>query len=351
MKRLLIVRPDGIGDFIIFSGVLEEYARQYPDYQIDLLCDYVVKDLVEAIPFIHKKIYIHGKRTLNIANLFAAISVIPLQYDLLIYPVYSRTRVGDFFSTWIRAREKVVFDGDSSRDPQGKRFGRNKYFSRIIEGEKGCKAEFDRNVEFLSKLGAKILAQGVHPRIWFLDSDEERAFRIQKEHGLERGQYLAIFPGAGLPIKCWPVEKWVCLLEMFSKNCPAIRIVILGSGNDKRIVDGIICELHTRGISALNLYAQTPLRVMAKLIADAKLLVSTDTVAVHMAAAIGIPNVCIMGGGHFGRFYPYGDLQKNRIVFNKMDCFGCNWNCIYPQPYCITKIDPEGVWEEVKSLF
>ncbi len=46
MRKILIVRPDGIGDFIIFSAVLEYYAKFCSEYRIDLLCYPKVKELI-----------------------------------------------------------------------------------------------------------------------------------------------------------------------------------------------------------------------------------------------------------------------------------------------------------------
>jgi len=42
--------------------------------------------------------------------------------------------------------------------------------------------------------------------------------------------------------------------------------------------------------------------------------------------------VAILGGGHFGRFLPYVVIPEKKkhlpaVVFHKMDCFGCEWDC------------------------
>ena len=63
---------------------------------------------------------------------------------------------------------------------------------------------------------------------------------------------------------------------------------------------------------------------------DEKLLISNETSAIHIAAALDVQSICILGGGHYGRFTPYPlDSYKKRpiSVVNEMFCFQCNWNC------------------------
>ena len=96
------------------------------------------------------------------------------------------------------------------------------------------------------------------------------------------------------------------------------------------------------------------------MVSDAKFLIGNETSAIHIAAAVRTPSVCILGGGHFGRFIPY-KLEKEPDgplpipVYYKMTCFNCNWNCIYPikkgEPTpCIKDITVDHVWKKVKKI-
>ena len=74
----------------------------------------------------------------------------------------------------------------------------------------------------------------------------------------------------------------------------------------------------------------------------------------HIAISLGIPTVTILGGGHFERFMPYGDYEKNEFVYKKMDCFKCNWKCIFnlnvnDKPPCIKNIKLKQVVKVIKN--
>jgi ADP-heptose:LPS heptosyltransferase len=101
----------------------------------------------------------------------------------------------------------------------------------------------------------------------------------------------------------------------------------------------------------VRLAGKTDLLQLAAIFKHSVLYIGSETGPLHLAVAVGTPTVCILGGGHFGRFYPYGDLRKHRAVFQKMDCYHCNWECIYEVPHCIRDITVEAAWETVQRMF
>lgn len=56
---------------------------------------------------------------------------------------------------------------------------------------------------------------------------------------------------------------------------------------------------------------QTTLRQIAALLSRCRLAVGSDTGLAHMACALKVPNVILVGGGHFGRFLPYSALTRH----------------------------------------
>ena len=132
---------------------------------------------------------------------------------------------------------------------------------------------------------------------------------------------------------------------------PQYDIMLPGHGSDIVLVGGILEAVHPKAKGRIvNLCGRTPLRVLAKIVEKARLLVGTDSLGIHVAAAVGTPNVCLLGGGHFGRVYPYGDPRRNRIVCNLMGCYGCNWKCLYDRARCIVEIGTDAVWDQVTAL-
>jgi ADP-heptose:LPS heptosyltransferase len=96
---------------------------------------------------------------------------------------------------------------------------------------------------------------------------------------------------------------------------------------------------------------------LTAIIGNAALVIANETSAIHIAAATQTKSICILGGGHFGRFAPYPVYLANKpvCVYEKMDCYYCNWNCKFlthenePHP-CIGRVGLEAVWRSVRQL-
>jgi ADP-heptose:LPS heptosyltransferase len=145
-------------------------------------------------------------------------------------------------------------------------------------------------------------------------------------------KYCIIVPGASWGPKTWPVANFAELASKVSK-ARGLKVVLCGTQSEKSICNQV-AELS--GVDVINFAGLTSLAQMIEIIRHASLLVANDSASIHIAAATRTPCVCILGGGHFGRFLPYRPEVMERdyllpvAVFQLMDCYGCRWRCQYP---------------------
>ena len=105
---------------------------------------------------------------------------------------------------------------------------------------------------------------------------------------------------------------------------------------------------------------------MCSIIKYAQFIVSNDSCAVHISAAVKTPSACIIGSYEYGRILPY-HVEDDCIEFfpeaciHKMDCFGCawqgrRWECMVGNDKrqfvlpCIEGIQVSQVFEKVKYI-
>jgi ADP-heptose:LPS heptosyltransferase len=114
--------------------------------------------------------------------------------------------------------------------------------------------------------------------------------------------YLIFFPGASAGSKRWPPSYFAALADLLQPS--GTRIILAGAQSDKEFAQTIIAGSRFPE-TILNLTGKTSLPQLLYLIKHARLLVSNDTSAAHMAAMFQTPLVALCNGNKFGRFFPY----------------------------------------------
>jgi len=347
-RKLLIIRIDAIGDFIIFSPMLKYYRKLYPNYKITLLINEINKELAERFNFVDEIITIDRKKTKN-SIFYLANTLIKLNkkaFDIVIYPTYSREPIGDLLVKASGAKEKIGFNGDLSNISKEEKQKNNQYYTKLINPEPGIKLETERNKEFIESLD-KIVVNNYIPFFNPSSSDEKKAIGLLNKNGLKKVNKFVVICIGGLGNKRkWPLQKYCKIIDYLKKR-KSVEIVICGSKNDQ--VNACTLENITNHYIT-NITGKTSLPVLAAILKKSLLYIGNDTGPAHLSAAVENPTICIMGGGHFGRFFPYGNLNKNKIVYHKMPCFGCNWNCKYRTTKCIENISVKQVIDKINEI-
>lgn len=332
-KRVLIFRKDVLGDFVIFLPTLKYYREYYKDYDISLVVSSMSLELVPLFSFIDDIIIFDQKKFRT--NFWYRRSFIKnlarKGFDVAIYPVYSSEKIGDLILKATRAPK--VLD-----------------FKTIIVPE--SLNELDRNMAFVSKVvGKPCLA--LFPTVDVALLGRMDFEKISLENSLESKKYVVIVPGAGATYKMWQLGKMSEVVDYFIKK--ELTVVLCGVWNEKKIGEELVKQSKHKD-KIINLVGKTTLPTLAHILASAKLYFGNDTGTLHLAVAVGTPAVAIMGGWHFGRFFPYGNLNMNRIVFDSnMKCKGDNGECIKNTPKgepapCIKNITVTTAKKEIDDL-
>jgi len=187
--------------------------------------------------------------------------------------------------------------------------------------------EYDKNLEVLKFLGID-------------DHFDKTSF----EKTITNNNYkyeIAIAPFSSLNNRDWGAEMFN---EVISQISNKYKVLLLGSLNQKKqleLLKNKNVTINAGGLSLDQLYDQ---------INNVKLFIGLDSGLSHIALNVGTPLIAIIGGGNFGRFFPYNESSKARYLYHNMDCFGCEWRCIHDKPYCLTEVTVDEVMKNVNEI-
>jgi lipopolysaccharide heptosyltransferase II len=116
---------------------------------------------------------------------------------------------------------------------------------------------------------------------------------------------VGLHPGAKAKTRRWPAEHFAALADTLIERYGA-DVVLTGSTAEQQLTAAVRRAMHH---TALDLAGQTDLGTFGAVIARLDLLVSNDTGAAHMAAAVGTPSVVLFGPG---RPEQWGPLNRER---------------------------------------
>lgn len=350
-KALLLVRTDQIGDFVLFTPGLRHIRQASPGHRITLVVNEQACDLALTCPYVDEVIPCNVRRYRR--NLLYRIAFLrKLQrrgFAIAVHPVSARTPEGDEITCCSGAAERIGVLGDLNNISKPLQAKNNHDYTRLVPIEEGVSLEIERNRIFIEQLTQKnIDTKDFLPQLWITGADRSAARSLLTAAGnhLEQGPLVALLPGALWTGRAWPAERFALLADRIAETYKA-KVVICGSASEEPLASAVAARMK---FPAVNLAGKTRLRQLAALFELCTLLISNETGPLHIAAAVGTPTLCIIGGGHFGRFYPYGDLNKHRMVFRKLDCYHCNWKCIYETTRCIEEIRWEDAWCATQRL-
>lgn len=166
-------------------------------------------------------------------------------------------------------------------------------------------------VAFYSALSGESGLENDRPEMHMAAAQVEATLR---ELGLQRGAYVVFAPGAEFgPAKRWPARHFSELAAQLDAT-----VVLLGSGKEAALCDEIAAPVNTVQVGkCLNLAGKTSLPQALALIAASRSTVSNDSGLMHVAAALGVPQVAIFGSSSPLHTPPLSD--KARVLWLKND--------------------------------
>jgi heptosyltransferase-1 len=340
--NILIVKLSALGDVVQTIPAFEALRSHYPAAHITWLVEEGAAELLECYPGLDE-IYVCQRKTW-LRRLKKPLSWPAVASEIIRFSREIRSRYYDVIidfqglfksGIWVglaRGARKIGFDGT--------REGSWRFLNERLPPYDPNRHALDRYLDLARYLGAEVGG--------FLIRDpwtpvEEYQFRNKLNEVTRNGEgpLIVCHPGSRWQTKLWPEVKFARLAAEMVERLQA-RVVFTGSANER---DKITTIMHQAGGSGLyNWAGTTNLRELAYLCKKARVVISTDSGPMHLAAVLGTPVVALFGPTAPWRTGPYGN--RHRVLRMERDCSPCfQRNCETIE--CMTTIEVDDVLRAV----
>lgn len=337
IKKILIVRNDGIGDFIISLPALHLLRETFQKAQITILIPNWQKELALASNLFNEIIVFNGNSSnyfsssLNLKNLF---------FEMLSWVPTLRQKKFDF-AIDIRGdfRNRVVIFLSAVPYRVSFDIGGLEYLLTHQTHYRKNVHEVEHFFDLIAQItNNKSSMRNFTFSIPFQDREIARIFLESNGVNPMHEPLVVVHPVARWPAKEWPKAKYAKLCDMLIDRCKA-KVIIIGSPEDADSIKEILSLIKEKPISSTGMLS---LLQVAALMEKADLFIGNDAAPMHIAAAIGTPVVALFGPTDPEIYGPYGD---GYVVRADTPCL-CNSKqvCAKPENFCMDKITVDHVF-------
>jgi ADP-heptose:LPS heptosyltransferase len=308
VRRLLVVRPGGLGDMVLLIPVLRRLEAGFPGAALDIVCERRNLDVLRLAGLDSRALLYDAHPLRLLARLLTH------RYDAAV-----DTEQFHYFSALIAALSRAPVRIGFKINP-----GRNLLYTHLVtyalDGYEGD--QFLRLLAPLGAAGAPCAVEGC------LRDAATAALSDADAAALDRtaaaGPLVALGAGSSLPLKQWPVSRFAGLARRLADEDGA-GVVLLGGAGDRRVCRAVLGELRAGGDpdsrpvhpagAAIPARATTARREpdtadggrivsfagrlslsqTATVLRRCRVFVSGDSGLAHLALALGTPAVVLFG--------------------------------------------------------
>lgn len=328
LKKILVCNIAHFGDGVISTTVLPVLKKHYPECEIGFLASTVVgKEVLKDHPLISRvHFYDHWylqrskcKAALHLQDSYRQLlkELVAVEYDLAIdlYPYFPN-------AIPLLARTKIPYRVGYTSG------GFANLLTHPVEWAFHDRYVGWAHLHLLEKLGIDIQGESPLPD-----------YNYKKK----RGDYVVLHMGSSSPLKEWKKEGWVELGYRF--KALGWDVVLTGKGERELKLSTEVAAL----TGAKNLCNKLDWKEFVLSVQGAKLLISVDSAAVHIAAGSLTPTVVIYAGMNSPHMW-VPPASSCKPLMNPVACAPCFNKRGCPSMSCIQDVGVNAVYQVAIEL-
>lgn len=339
--KIFILKPDGIGDFILATGAIRRLAHEYGEKNLVLCVHSIVADLaatqfpqahILALPLLAKR------RVLNLftANLLRCMPAWSWLLGRKFHAAVSLRHMRDYLTTFLffscRAKRLVACDNLLLRNERKTRATVESTITRLRGVKTLPYPEENTSPPWELEAHRRVLSTALNTEVPLQDIFPSLHARARS------GNYWLLCPFSSMRSKDYPPGQWCQALATLPPAKLPAEILLTGSPAQRSSLEDFAARMHHAGISCARVEIFPALQDFTNVIAGAALMLTVDTAAAHIATALDRPTLILFSGLHNGMFAPWSKSARQCWLSPSPDPSRKKWHQGIPPSLVTEKI-------------
>jgi lipopolysaccharide heptosyltransferase II len=347
VRRVLLIRPDHIGDVLFATPAIRALRASLPEAHIDCMVGPWAREIVQDNPHLDEVLtcpfpgFARRPKKHLLDPYLVLWSYAPRlrnqRYDLALILRFDHWW-GAMLALWAGVPERIGYAVPETAP----------FLSQALPYASG-RHEVEQNMSLIEAVtGVRVVDPG--PLEFTPSPEAARSAEMLLAEKDPRQGYLCLHPGSGAPVKLWRPEAFAQVANDLAERYD-LQVVITGSAGEQPLVNSIVDRMERE---PLVIAGQTSLSELAALMARCTLVLGVDSGPLHLAVSQGVPTVHLYGPVDHHAFGPWGDPGKHLVVVSEKSCIPCN-RLDYPaheleEHDCVRSITAESVLKAAETL-
>jgi ADP-heptose:LPS heptosyltransferase len=314
-NKIGIIKLDKLGDYILIRNFFDHIreSKKYKGHHFTLIANIEIKNFAE---------YLDGGKWDNIiwvdiykysSNLFYRFKMSGKIYregfQTIIAPTYARVFVLEDLITLVSgAKNRIGQTAHSINMKRLERYIGDHFYTSLVSVSNEVIFEFERNRLFFEN----VIGEGL--------SAVNLQINYQPKENIVSAEYVVLMPGAADSHRQWSSENFTRLADHLTIE-KGLAVILCGAPSERAIGEDIMKHASNPD-KVKNEIGSLKMSVLFDTFHHSQFIVSNETGAVHLCAAMDKSVFCISNGNHFGKYteYPLNLSKKVHYIYpNEID--------------------------------
>jgi ADP-heptose:LPS heptosyltransferase len=314
--RVFILKPDAIGDFILATGCIRLLARELSEKNLIIAVRADVAPLAKAqfpqaevIPLpLKEKRRLVNLATVNVVNCLPAwLRLVTLRVNAAICLRSMRAYLHTITFYLPQAKRRIACENlllatPRMRRPAVENFVRSAFKPTLIPYPPAGRLPTDVEANRL------VAEEVLHRKV----SDEEILPTLTPPREVSAKNHWLLCPFSSTKSKDYPAAAWAEALKLLDRERAEATLHLAAGPSQAERLHEFARTLQAAGITNIHIAPPVPLPDFLQSIAEARLVLTVDTAAAHMACALDAPAVIVSAGQHPGVYAPYSKTGRQK---------------------------------------